>query len=118
MIALTLICQMTPEWFVRGFTEDPAVVEVAAQFLRIISWNFVAPGIFTCSGMFQALGNTGPALASTASRFVTFMLPAIWLSTQPGYRIDQVWYVSLCSVWIQAAISFVLLQRTMKARLG
>ena len=46
------------------------------------------------------------------------MLPAIWLSTRPGYYIDQVWYVSLCSVWIQAAISFMLLQRTMKERLG
>jgi hypothetical protein len=34
------------------------------------------------------------------------MLPAIWLSTLPGYYIDQVWYASLCSVWIQAAISF------------
>jgi len=113
-----LCVQLQPEWLVRGFTGDPAVIEVATHFLRIASLNFVASGlIFTCSGIFQGLGHTWPALGSTASRVVTFMLPAIWLSTLPGYRIDQVWYVSLCSVWIQAAISIWLLQRTMRARL-
>jgi len=119
MFAMMLCAQWRLEWLVRGFTEDPAVIEVATQFLRIASLNFVASGlIFTCSGIFQGLGHTWPALASTASRIVTFMLPAIWLSTLPGYQIDQVWYLSLGSVWIQAAISIVLLQRTMKARLA
>ncbi len=119
MFAMMLCAQWRLEWLVRGFTDDPAVIEVATHFLRIASLNFVASGlIFTCSGIFQGLGHTWPALASTASRVVTFMLPAIWLSTLPGYHIEQVWYVSLGSVWIQAAISFVLLQRTMKARLG
>jgi len=118
MLAMMLCVQLQPEWLVRGFTGDPAVIEVATHFLRIASLNFVASGlIFTCSGIFQGLGHTWPALGSTASRVVTFMLPAIWLSTLPGYRIDQVWYVSLCSVWIQAAISIWLLQRTMRARL-
>jgi hypothetical protein len=41
----------------------------------------------------------------------------IWLSGLPDYHVDQVWYVSVGSVWIQAAISFVLLRQTMRARL-
>ena len=53
------VCQWRPEWFIERFTTEPAVVAVGAPYLRIISWNFVANGlIFTCSGMFQALGNT------------------------------------------------------------
>lgn len=119
MIVLTLLCQMRPELLVVGFTKDPAVVEVASHFLRIVSWNFAASGlIFTCSGIFQGLGHTWPALASTASRLFTFMLPAIWLSTLPGLEIDHVWMLSVASVWLQAAISVVLLQRTMRARLA
>jgi putative MATE family efflux protein len=119
MIVLTLLCQVRPDWLVRGFTRDAAVIEVAAQFLRLISWNFAASGlIFTCSGIFQGLGHTWPALASTASRVVTFMLPAIWLSTVPDFGIERVWHLSVFSVWIQAAISLLLLQRTMKERLG
>lgn len=118
MVAMMLLVQWRPEWLVRGFTDDAAVIEVATLFLRIISLNFVASGlIFTCSGIFQGLGHTWPALGSTASRIVTFMLPAIWLSAQPGYRIEHVWYVSLASVWIQALVSFLLLRRTLAARL-
>jgi putative MATE family efflux protein len=119
MIAMTLLAQWRPEWLALGFTKDPAVVEVASRFLRLISLNFVASGlIFTCSGVFQGLGHTWPALGSTASRIVTFMLPAIWLSTVPGYRIDQVWYLSVASVWLQAIISIILLRRTMRVRLA
>lgn len=119
MAVLTLLCQTRPEWLVRSFTGDPAVIEVASHFLRLISWNFAASGlIFTCSGIFQGLGHTWPALASTASRIVTFMLPAIWLTTVPGFHIDQVWYLSVFSVWVQAAISVLLLRRTMDARLA
>jgi putative MATE family efflux protein len=118
MVVLMLCTQWRPEWLVHGFTQDPAVVDVASHFLRIASFNFVASGlIFTCSGIFQGLGHTWPALAATASRIVTFMLPVIWLSGLPGYHVDQVWYVSVGSVWIQAAISFVLLRQTMRARL-
>jgi putative MATE family efflux protein len=119
MIVLTLLCQWRPEWLVLGFTREPAVVEVASHFLRLISLNFVASGlIFTCSGVFQGLGHTWPALGATASRIFTFMLPAIWLSTVSGYKIDHVWYLSVASVWMQAGISLILLQRTMKARLA
>ncbi len=119
MIALMLFTQWRADWMVSKFTSEADVIEVGSHFLRIASFNFVASGlIFTCSGIFQGLGHTWPALAATASRIVTFMLPAIWLSTTPDYRIEQVWYVSLASVWMQAAISFVLLRRTMKARLS
>ena len=118
MLALMLGTQWGAEWLVSKFTHEADVIEVGSHFLRIASFNFVASGlIFTCSGIFQGLGHTWPALAATASRIVTFMLPAIWLSTMADYRIEQVWYLSLASVWMQAAISFVLLRRTMKARL-
>src|SRR5262249_13145760 len=67
MLVLTLFCQWRPDWFFIPFTREPAVVAVGADFLRVVSWNFVATGlIFTCSGMFQALGNTVPSLLSSA----------------------------------------------------
>jgi len=112
MLVLTLICQVRPEWFVHPFSHDPAVIGVASEFLRYISWNFVASGLlFTCSGMFQALGNTVPSLVSSASRLVTFALPAIWLSRQPGFELHQVWILSMASVALQALFSLWLLRR-------
>ena len=89
------------------------------QFLSIISWNFVATGIvFACSGMFQALGNTWPALISMATRVVTFALPAIWLSHQAGFKIVYVWYWSVATVALQAITSLLLLRSQLHQRLA
>ena len=118
MIVLTLICQSRPQWFVHFFTTDPAVLAVATTFLHIISWNFVAQGIiFTCSGMFQALGNTVPALISSATRLITFATPAIWLSTRPGFELKQLWFLSVATVTLQALTSLWLLRGQFQRRL-
>jgi Na+-driven multidrug efflux pump len=119
MIVLTLICQLKPEWFVHFFTKDQAVLAVAATFLHIISWNFVAQGIiFTCSGMFQALGNTLPGLMSSATRLVTFAIPALWLSTRPGFELKQLWFLSVATVTLQALTSLFLLRGQFRRRLA
>ena len=119
MLLITLICQLRPEWFIERFTTDPAVVAVGAPYLRIISWNFVANGlIFTCSGMFQALGNTWPSLLSSASRLVTFVVPAVLLSRQPHFTLTEVWYLSVATVSLQAVLSLVLLLREFRRRLA
>lgn len=118
MFGLTLICQWRPEWFISGFSDEPDVVAIGGQFLLIISWNFVASGlVFTCSGMFQALGNTLPALISSGSRLFTFVLPVLWLSAQPDFSLRQVWFVSVASVALQALLSLWLVRREMARRL-
>jgi putative MATE family efflux protein len=118
MVALTLFCQWRPDLLMRFFTMDPQVIAVGAQYLRIVSWNFVATGIiFTCSGMFQALGNTWPSLLSTGSRVVTFVIPAIWLSRQPNFRLEHLWYLSVGTVTLQAVTSLWLLATQFRRRL-
>jgi MATE family, multidrug efflux pump len=112
MVALMLLCKWRPDWLIGIFTHDGRVIAQGSLFLRIISWNFIGAGIiYSCSGMFQALGNTWPALLSSASRFVTLALPVILLSLRPGFRIEDVWYVSVASVVLQAMFSLLLLWR-------
>ncbi|HVH36293.1 MAG TPA: MATE family efflux transporter [Tahibacter sp.] len=118
MFALTLICQWRPQVFVAPFTHETDVVAVAAEFLGIASWNFVASGlIFSASGMFQALGNTVPALLSSAGRLVTFVIPAIWLSSRPGFQLHHLWWLSVTTLALQAVMSWLLLQREFRRRL-
>jgi len=119
MLVLTLACQWRPQWFIDGFTREPEVVRVGATYLRIISWNFVATGlIFTCSGAFQALGNTWPSLLSSASRLVTFVVPAVLLSRQPDFALTQLWYVSVATVALQCLTSLALLMREFRRKLA
>jgi putative MATE family efflux protein len=119
MVVITLLCQIAPGSLIAAFTTDPRVIEVGRDFLRIISWNFIGSGIiFTCSGMFQAMGNTWPALLSGLSRVVIFAAPAVWLSAQPGFHLGQVWQVSVVTVILQAVISFALVQAEMRKKLA
>jgi putative MATE family efflux protein len=119
MALLTVLVQLRPELLVAGFTNEPEVLEVAATFLRITSLYFIAQGvIFTCSSMFQGLGNTRPALLATATRLVTFAVPAAWLSAQSTFQMHQLWYLSVVTVTLQAVVSFVLLRQQLRQRLA
>jgi Na+-driven multidrug efflux pump len=119
MLLLSLLCQWHPEWFIHVFTRAPDVVAVGAPYLRIISWNFIASGlIFTCSGLFQALGNAWPSLLSSASRLLTFVVPLLLLSRQPQFSLREVWYLSVATVTLQALTSLTLLMREFRRKLG
>lgn len=119
MALLTALCQWQAERFIAVFTQDPAVIAVGADYLRVISWNFVAQGlIFTCSGVFQALGNTVPALLTSATRVLTFVLPAFWLAAQPGFTLHSIWVLSVATVALQAVLSLWLVRRELRRRLA
>jgi Na+-driven multidrug efflux pump len=119
MLLLTLLCQWRAAAMVGFFTEDAAARAVGTEFLRLISWNFVCSGlVFTCSGMFQALGNTWPSILSSATRLVTFAVPALVWSRLPGFRIEHVWYLSIATVTLQAATSLLLLRGELRVRLA
>jgi MATE family, multidrug efflux pump len=118
MLVLSLLCHLSPEALIRFFSREPQVVAFGAEYLRIISWNFVAVGLtFTSSAMFQALGNTWPSLGSSAMRLLIFAVPAALLARQPGFTIREVWYLSVATVTIQAVVNLVLLNREFGRRL-
>jgi putative MATE family efflux protein len=119
MVFMTFFCQWGSAWVLGAFTKDPLAIRVGTQYLQIISWNFVANGfVFTCSAVFQGLGNTVPAVVSSASRLVSFVLPVLWLSTQPHFEMIQVWYISVASVASQAVFSLWLVRRELRLRLA
>lgn len=119
MLLLTIVCQWQPEALIRLFSKEDEVIRVGSLFLRIISWNFVLSGvIFTCSSLFQALGNTLPSLISSVTRLLTYAVPAIWLSAQPWFQIEHVWYVSVAATSLQVIVSLSLLRNQMRTQLS
>ena len=119
MIALTLVCQVASAPMVRVFSDDPGVIAVGSDYLRIISWTFTASGIvFVSSSMFQALGNTLPSLASSFIRILVVAIPVVWMSTRPGFELRWIWYISAASVVLQVALNVLLLRREYARRLN
>jgi putative MATE family efflux protein len=118
MLLLTLCCQVDPQWFIRLFSREPRVVDGGGQFLQIVAWSFACTGIvFTCSSTFQGLGHTVPSLLSSASRLVTFAIPALWLVREPRFAPRHLWFLSVASLALQAALSLLLVRREFRARL-
>jgi putative MATE family efflux protein len=115
---LVLICQLFPDALIRVFSSDPAVVQVGEEYLRIVSWNYLAAGlVFVMSSMFQAMGNTRPSLVTSLIRMVVVAIPSLLLSRLPGFRLTWVWYLTVVSVLLQMAIGLWLLRREFRLRL-
>jgi putative MATE family efflux protein len=115
MVLAMLLCLWRAPGLIRFFTNDAAAVQVGADYLRYIAWNFICSGfVMTCSGTLQGLGNTWPSLWASASRVVTYMLPVWWLSLQPSFAITQVWVLSIISVTLQAVLVGLLVLRQLR----
>jgi putative MATE family efflux protein len=119
MLLLTTLCLLWGASMVRFFSSDPQVVAIGAEYLHIVSWTFVASGvIYVGSSMFQAMGNTLPALVASFVRIAVVALPAFLLSRVPGFALHWVWYLSVVAVTVQLAINLLLLKREFRTRLN
>jgi putative MATE family efflux protein len=118
MLVAAILCNIAPAALVAVFSNDPGVIAVGTQYLRIVSWTFIASGvIFVCSSMFQALGNTMPSLAASISRVVIIAIPSIILSQMSGFELHWIWYLSVLAVVIQLSIILLLLRREFRIKL-
>ena len=118
MVTATLVTQWQPGLLLGGFTQDRETIAAGELFLKMVSLNLVAQGvIFVCSSTFQGLGNTRPQLISSTARLITYVIPILWLSAQSGFRVEQIWYLSIATTTMQALLSLWLLRRELGKRL-
>jgi putative MATE family efflux protein len=119
MLVSGLICNLAAAELISVFTNDPDVVRVGVEYLRIISWSFVSSGVvFVTSSMFQALGNTVPPLITSVTRMALVATPVLMLSRLPGFQLTTIWYLSAGAVAIQMIVNLLLLRREFRLRLG
>ena len=118
MILVFLASQVAAQSMMRVFTNEAAVIVVGEQYLRIVSWSYIASGIiFVASSMFQAMGNTMPSLVSSFTRIVGTAIPVVFLSRMPGFTLRWVWLLSAVTIFAQLTISLLLLRREFRRRL-
>jgi putative MATE family efflux protein len=113
-----LLCHVAPSGLIRVFTKDPAAIAVGDEYLRIISWSFLASGvIFVTGSMFQAMGNTIPSIFTSLVRIIIVALPIAWLSKSSDFQLTTIWHLGVVSVWCQLALGLLLLRREYARRL-
>jgi putative MATE family efflux protein len=112
MVVLTALCQLAPARLVGLFSSAPDVVAAGVDYLRTVSWGYVASGsVFVCAGVFQGLGNTWPSLLASLLRSLAFTVPVLFLSARGGLAMHTIWLVSLGAVLLQFAMQQLLLRR-------
>ena len=42
---------------------------------------------------------------------------AVWLAAQPAFRLEEVWWLSVLTVWLQGGASYLLLRQQFRRRL-
>jgi putative MATE family efflux protein len=118
MVLFAIACQATPEVMIRFFSRDAHVLAVAGEYLRIVSWTFVASGIvLVASGMFQAMGNTIPSVVASCVRVALVAMPVLLLAGTARFELSWLWYASACAVIVQMVICLALLRREFQRKL-
>ncbi|HEU5183866.1 MAG TPA: MATE family efflux transporter [Gemmatimonadaceae bacterium] len=118
MVLFAILCQTVPAALIGAFSTDPSVVAVGTEYLRIISWGSVASGlIFVTSSMFQAMGNTIPALISSGVRISLVIVTSLMLARMAGFELRWIWFLSVASVLVQLTLSLSLLRYEFGRRL-
>jgi Na+-driven multidrug efflux pump len=56
-------------------------------------------------------------MLSSGIRIGVFVPLAVWMSQQPGFHLDQVWWISVATVWLQAMVSYAFMRQQFKRRL-
>jgi putative MATE family efflux protein len=119
MAICTAVVQWKGEALAGFFTKDPAVIASAVVFLSYLSLNFIPTGVLvTCSSLFQAMGNTWPALGASALRILIFAIPVLWMAQQPWFQLRHVFTLSVVTVLLQTVLAWLWLRYEFRVRLG
>ncbi|MGH9309662.1 MAG: MATE family efflux transporter [Vicinamibacterales bacterium] len=119
MAMSAIVCNVYASELLAIFTDDPDVIRVGVEYLRIVSLTFIASGVvFVSSSMFQALGNTIPPLLTSVSRIVLIGVPVVILSRLPGFELRTIWILSAIGVVFQMIANLWLLRREFRIRFG
>lgn len=107
IMGIGCICSnLFPETISRAFTNDPALIEVTANGLRISLLVFVVVGSqISISQFFQSIGIAWKAMFLSLSRQCLFLIPAL-LVFPNIWGLDGVWYASPFSDFIAAVTAW------------
>jgi Na+-driven multidrug efflux pump len=105
---------LIPEVIVKGFTNDPELIAIAANGLRLNLGAFILIGsqIVICQ-FFQSIGSSLKAIFLSVSRQFLFLIPAI-LILPHFLGLNGIWYSGLLSDVIAVFISWIFLWKHIK----
>jgi putative MATE family efflux protein len=93
----------------RIFTDEPAIIDVATQYIRTLcfAFPFISIGIIT-GRVFQGLGRGMPGLLITLLRVALISVPLAWVLTRVfGFGLQAVWIAFAVSGPIASTVAVI-----------
>lgn len=92
------------------FSDDPAVIAMAADFLSVMAFWCFTNGVYNCStGLFNGTGHTQITMAMEATRLWVFRFFTLWFcETVLNMGVRSVWYSVVVSNGVGAVILFAI----------
>ncbi|MFW5695754.1 MAG: MATE family efflux transporter [Alkalispirochaeta sp.] len=100
----------------RAFNNDPAVVTVTVQYLRIVALSYGLLGIVNlAAAAFNGLHTPGRAAAVAATRLFVFLIPLAWTGRALGGLPGLFWGVSVGNVGA-GIVAYLWITRRVRSR--
>jgi Na+-driven multidrug efflux pump len=102
-----------PEWFIRLFTHEAALINIGSECLRIVSYGFVFYGLGMV--MVQSFNGAGDTKMPTLFNFIAFWLieiPLAWfLAMSLGFEQKGVFYAIIIAESFMSILALYFFRR-------
>lgn len=101
-------------WFADFFTEDPAIIDEFASYLRIAAWGYAGFGLLiVANGALNALDKANSALMQSSVRVFLVMLPLGWLARE-FYGSSAIYAAELAANLVGGTVAVLVVWRAMR----
>jgi putative MATE family efflux protein len=112
-LLLAVLLFAAGEWFAAFFTDDPAVIDEFASYLRIAAWGYAGFGVLIVgNGALNAVDKAGWALGQSFARVFLVMLPVGWL-LRPMWGAEAIYAAELAANVVGGAVAAVIVWRVL-----
>lgn len=109
-----LFSQIMPRTLVKAFTNDPELIDLSANALKITLMAFLVVGLQVCiTNFFQSIGVASKAIILSLSRQVIFLIPFIIILTR-YYGLNGVWMSFPLSDIAATILAYILVKKHLK----
>lgn len=110
-----IIGLLMPATLMSMFTDDPKVMEVGVELIRVLAWNLIASSVvITLSGVFSGLGKTLPPLLGQLVRYSLAIGACSILLAVNRFEIIYMWQIQVATTALQAVMTAWMLRALMR----
>jgi len=109
------IYQLIPGPLVRVFSDDPEVLQIGIEMVRILSLNLLASSlVMTYTGVFSGLGETVPPFISSIVRYgIVIVAIAVTLNSH-HFSIALIWWMQLLATALQVVLNAIFMRTSLR----